>query len=70
MSFGQTSKARGGGLKSIAKAPVSTLQQQEAQASQGRRDLHQTVDALRNDLHAHKADFATMGAQIAGGAQG
>ena len=48
-----------GGLESTVKNLVSTWQSQEAQASQGRRDLHHKFDALRTDVHS-------MGAQVAG----
>jgi uncharacterized protein YoxC len=55
-----------GGLESTVKGMVQTWQSQEASASQGRRDLHQKVDALRDEFHAHQTDLHDMGTQIAG----
>lgn len=55
-----------GGLESTVKSMVQTWQSQEASASQGRRDLHQKVDALREEFHAHQTDLHDMGTQIAG----
>lgn len=55
-----------GGLESTVKTMVATWQAQELSASQGRRDLHQKVDALRADLHLHQSDLQSMGGQIAG----
>ena len=40
-----------GGLESTVKTLVSTWQSQEATASQGRRDLHQKFDNLRDEVH-------------------
>ena len=48
-----------GGLESSVKSLVSTWQAQEASASQGRRDMHQKFEALRNEVHA-------MATQVAG----
>lgn len=48
-----------GGLESTVKTMVTTWQSQEAVATQGRRDLHQKVDALRGELH-------DMGSTLAG----
>src|SRR4051812_43413979 len=39
-----------GGLESTVKTLVSTWQSQEAAASQGRRDLHQKVETMRDDV--------------------
>jgi uncharacterized protein YoxC len=55
-----------GGLESTVKGMVQTWQSQEASASQGRRDLHQKVDSLRQEFHDHQTDLHDMGAQIAG----
>lgn len=48
-----------GGLESTVKSMVSTWQQQEASASQGRRDLHHKFDAMRDELHQ-------LGTKVAG----
>lgn len=49
-----------GGLESTVKTLVSTWQSQEANASQGRRDLHQKVEALSEKVTglAGKVDAA------------
>ncbi|MGL3208673.1 DUF1515 family protein [Bradyrhizobium sp. BR 1433] len=48
---------------------TATWQQQEQSASNGRRDLHQKVDALRADVSAKvdgmRSDMTTMGGQLA-----
>ncbi len=41
-----------GGLQATVATMVSTWQSQEANASQGRRDLHHKFDALRSEMHA------------------
>lgn len=48
-----------GGLQATITTLVSTWQSQEAQASQGRRDLHQKFDNLRDDVHE-------IGSQVSG----
>ena len=40
-----------GGLESTVKSLVATWQSQEANASLGRRDLHQKFDAMRDDFY-------------------
>lgn len=48
-----------GGLESTVKTLVSTWQSQEASASQGRRDLHQKFDALRDQVSGMTAKLDT-----------
>ncbi|MGY4259778.1 outer membrane murein-binding lipoprotein Lpp [Bradyrhizobium sp. USDA 4516] len=50
--------AKIGGLESTVATLLHTWTQMEAKASDGRKDLHQKVDALR-------AEMTTMGAQLA-----
>jgi hypothetical protein len=47
-----------GGLESTVKTLVSTWQSQEVTASQGRRDLHQKFEVLRNDVHSLAGQIA------------
>lgn len=58
-----------GGLESTVKTLTTTWQNQENSASQGRRELHQKVDALRSDMSAKvdglRGDMVTMGGQVA-----
>ncbi|UGA47082.1 DUF1515 domain-containing protein [Bradyrhizobium quebecense] len=49
--------AKIGGLESTVSTLLQTWQRMEEKASEGRKDLHQKVEALR-------ADVTTMGAQI------
>ncbi|UGY14223.1 DUF1515 domain-containing protein [Bradyrhizobium septentrionale] len=50
--------AKIGGLESTVSTLLQTWQRMEEKASEGRKDLHQKVDALR-------AEMTTMGAQVA-----
>ncbi|MBR0695935.1 DUF1515 domain-containing protein [Bradyrhizobium lablabi] len=54
-----------GGLESSVKTMVSTWQSQEALATQGRRDLHQKVETLRNELQVMSAQLASAMKDIA-----
>ncbi|WP_166295344.1 DUF1515 domain-containing protein [Bradyrhizobium sp. 2S1] len=57
-----------GGLESTVKTLTATWQQQEQSASNGRRDLHQKVEALRSDVSTKvdglRGDMVKMGAQV------
>ncbi|WP_262048670.1 DUF1515 domain-containing protein [Bradyrhizobium sp. Bra78] len=58
-----------GALESTVKTLTATWQQQEQSASQGRRDLHQKVDGLRNEVSAKvdgmRGEITAMGTQLA-----
>lgn len=54
-----------GGLESTVKSLVSTWQSQEAAASQGRRDLHQKFETMRDDVHKLSARVETALKDIA-----
>jgi archaellum component FlaC len=47
-----------GGLESTVKTLVTTWQSQEQQASQGRRDLHAKVDALKDEVKSYGQQLA------------
>jgi uncharacterized protein YoxC len=54
-----------GGLESTVKTLVTTWQSQDASASQGRRDLHQKFDAVRQEVSGLAAQVATVVKDIA-----
>lgn len=54
-----------GGLESTVKTLLTTWQSQDASASQGRRDLHQKFDAVRQEVSGLAAQVATAVKDIA-----
>ncbi|WP_233475401.1 DUF1515 family protein [Bradyrhizobium brasilense] len=57
--------AKIGGLESTVSTLLQTWQQMEAKASDGRKDLHQKVDALRAQMSTMDAQLATATKDIA-----
>ncbi|UGY14569.1 DUF1515 domain-containing protein [Bradyrhizobium septentrionale] len=57
--------AKIGGLESTVSTLLQTWQRMEEKASEGRKDLHQKVDALRAEMTAMGAQVATATKDIA-----